>query len=214
MARVINIDIDTTGLPPVKYHDICRIVAFDNEEGFTDDNFSLFVMPECEISEEVSELNKITVRESQRGRQLLFNGRCVEAIEQKDALRRLYRYILAMRRGGQCVLISHYSEKFLCPFLLNGFLKHLNISPAKIDEKGIKFADSWSMMRRFVPDQKSLALLAVYKSLFPEEKPYATPNAENDCKALKAVLDKLKIDTSQITAQSFRATDVDIDIAN
>ena len=106
-VKVINVDIDTTGLEP-EDHDICRIVAFDNAIGYSDSAFSVFVMPNCSFNPKASRLNMFTMWEGQ----LLFEGRPVEALSQEDALQRFYDYI----SEGKYLLVSYNSKKFLAPF--------------------------------------------------------------------------------------------------
>ena len=203
-VKVINVDIDTTGLKP-KDQDICRIVAFDNAIGYTgtDSDFSVFVMPNRRFTAEASRLNKFTMSEGQ----LLFEERPVETLSQEDALQRFYDYI----SGGESLLVSYNSKKFLAPFLIQKFEEYLKIHPSQLS--GIRFADPYLMINKrreeFVPcKMENLKLPTVHKYFFPDREPYSTPNAENDSKALREVMSKLNITDEVLVENSFAATDV------
>ena len=199
-----NVDIDTTGFGP-EDHDICRIVAFDNAIGYsgTHSDFSVFVMPNRRFSPEASRLNKFTMSEGQ----LLFEGIPVKVLSQEDALQRFYDYI----SGGESLLVSYNSKKFLAPFLIQKFEEYLKIHPSQLS--GIRFADPYLMINKrreeFVPcKMENLKLPTVHKYFFPDREPYSTPNAENDSKALREVMSKLNITDEVLVENSFAATDV------
>ena len=204
--EVINVDIDTTGLYPAN-NDICRIVASTPQC-----KLSMYVMPECDFKEEASRKNGYTIEGIGAERQLLFKGKPVTTVAQKDALRLLYSYIRKIG-GRNSLVISHYCKGFLAPFVVDKFQKHLNIKPKRLDAKGVRFADPWEILKvrrhHFFPKGISnLKLPTVHRHLFPKKKPYFTPNASNDSRALRKVLKKLDINRELLDEYSFSSTEV------
>ena len=204
--EVINVDIDTTGLQPAN-NDICRIVASTPQC-----KLSIFVMPECSFEKKASYLNKYTIEGIGAERQLLFKGKPVMTVAQKDALRLLYSYITKIG-GRNSLLISHNCKGFLARFIVNKFKKYLNIKPKRLDAKGVRFADPLKILRQrrrklFPEGIPNLKLPTVHRHLFPKRKPYFTPNASNDSRALRRVLKKLGIDGEVLNEYSFSSTEV------
>ena len=211
MAVIINVDIDTTGLFSSRNHQICRIVAFNNEDGYTEDAFSLFLMPTCKFDEMGSKLNKFIIE----GNNLLFNGELVKSpAEQRKGLQDFYDYITESGQRG-CYLMSYYAEGFLAPIITEAFGKHLGYTPEDMEANGIKFIDPYKMMIKkrdvWFPGIRNLKLPTVHEFLFPNEKTYKTPNAKNDAIALYEVLAERKVKQRKMIAKySFSATEVEI----
>ena len=200
---IINIDIDTTGLLASE-DQICRIFAFDNEVGHEHGQFSKFLMPTHSFPKEVSSLNGFSIE----GGSLMLNGKERASVSQKKGFRALFQYIHGI---GKCVLVSHNSRKFLAQFLVFGFKKYLGIAAEKLDEYGIKFADSLLIIKRSrLPGIENMQEPTIHQFLFPHRTPYQTPNARNDAIALHEILAKLKIGKGEIIENSFTATSIDI----
>ena len=205
--EVINVDIDTTGLQPAK-NDICRIVASTPQC-----KLSMYVMPECDFEEEASRKNGYTIEGTGADRQLLFKGKPVTTVAQKDALELFHSYV-AKIGGRNSLLISHHSKGFLARFVVDKFKKYLKIDPETLDSEGVRFSDPLKMLRerrRQFPklnEVSDLKLPTIYRHLFPSKKPFHTPNAKNDSKALKKVLKELNIDSTLLNEYSFSATEV------
>lgn len=204
---VINVDIDTTGLYKDPNHQICRIVAFDNEDGCTEDAFSLFLMPTCKFSAVSSRLNKFTIV----GNNLLLDEKLVKSpTEQREGLQQFYDYIT---KSGQraCYLMSYYAEGFLAPIIIEAFGEHLGFSPEDLESRGIMFIDPYIMMRQkkdvWFRNLSNLKLPTIHEFLFPDRETYITYNAKNDANALNEVLAEKKVTQRKLIAKcSFSAT--------
>lgn len=199
---VINIDIDTTGLVAGE-DQICRIFAFDNEVEVGAQNFfSKFLMPTCAFPKDVSALNGFSIE----GESLLLGGDTVHSVSQEQGFHDLYEYI---RGKGKCILISHNAKRFLAQFMVFGFKKYLNLNARELDDQGIKFADSYLMMKpmrdQWLPGIENLKEPTIHQYLFPDGKTYKTPNARNDAIALREILARLEMDRGMIARNSFSA---------
>lgn len=205
---VINIDIDTTGLN-VDKDQVCRIFAFDNDIGYEEDSFSIFMMPMCDFTVDASLRNKFTIEGGFADKTLLLRGKPVTSVSQEEGFREVYAYI---RSKGKCTLISHCAKIFLAQFLVIGFKKYLNLSAEELDAAGIKFSDSYLMIKPkrhiLLRGIENLKEPTIYQYLFPAKKRYKTPNARNDTIALRKILAKLEITSEMIRASSFLATEV------
>ena len=205
--EVINVDIDTTGLQPAK-NDICRIVASTPQC-----KLSMYVMPECDFEEEASRKNGYTIEGTGTGRQLLFKGKPVTTVAQKDALELFHSYVAKIGRRNS-LLISHHSKGFLSRFVVGKFKKYLKINPETLDSEGVRFSDPLKMLRKRrgqfpkLSGISDLKLPTIYRHLLPRKKPYFTPNAKNDSKALKKILKELDVDSKLLNEYSFSATEV------
>ncbi len=189
---IINIDIDTTGLNPAK-DQICRIFAFNNEEGYSPETvFSIFLMPTCAFTEEAARLNGFKKEDGT----LCHYGEEVEALTQEEGYQQLRDYITLIGKGN-CILISHNAKGFLAPFLVNGFKKYLSAE----DLSGrIRFADSLPIIKiyRSTLLARVKKLATIHNCLFPNKKTYNTPNARNDAIALNEILSELKVGRDEI----------------
>ena len=133
------------------------------------------------VKEKASCLNKYTIEGIGAERQLLFKGKPVMTVAQKDALCLLYLYITKIG-GRNSLLISHNCKGFLARFIVDKFKKYLNIKPKRLDAKGVRFADPLKILRQrrrklFPEGIPNLKLPTVHRHLFPKRKPYFTPNA-------------------------------------
>lgn len=198
---VINVDIDTTGLDATK-DEICRMHAFDNDQGPLSKSFSIYLMPNVEFTPEASRLNKF----KKMGSSLLYNGEEVPCKTQIEGLKFFKNFILKVKGERKAVIISYNAKEFLAKFVVHGFSKYLKLPAEELDDLKIEFADPYLMLepsRLELRGCKNLRLRTIYKHLFGEG--HNDPDAERDSIALHQVLKKLEIGRDQIIKNSFAA---------
>ena len=81
--------------------------------GHEHDSFSRFLLPTCAFPQKVSSKNGFSIE----GRSLMLNGKRDASISQEKGFQDLFDYI---RSKGRCIMISHYSKRFLAQFLVFG----------------------------------------------------------------------------------------------
>lgn len=196
---VINVDIDTTGF--YACDEMCRIYAFDNDKGLSEELFSIFLMPNVSFMPKASEKNKFTKVDST----LLYDGEEIaDCKTQEEGLQLFLDFINMVKGERNAILISYSARDCLAKFVVYGFRKYLKLSAKDLK---IQFADPYLMLksRKHEFGCENMRLRTIYKHLFGEGHDY--PNAERDSIALHQILKKLEIGRDEIIANSFTATE-------
>ena len=209
-AKIIAVDIDTTGLESCD--EICRIAAFDHDEGFTDEALDLYMLPTRDFAVDVTKLNGYAISERNGKRTLLFDDHPVRGVlSQKRGIARFFKYICKIGEKN-CILMLYNGNSTMAGFLIRGFRKHLHIQPENLySDHGIRFVDPYLMLDVERPMWKDQGLMnlkqpTVYRYFFPREEPYRTPNALEDAKALSKIVKK-QFKKRELCEQAVTASD-------
>lgn len=192
-VKLIAVDVDTTGLEPTD--EICRIVAFDHDKGYSDEALDVYLLPTHDFTPDVTELNGYAITEDDGYRALSFDGCPVKALSQKRGLRLFLTYIKKIGEKN-CILMLYNGNGTMAGFIIRGFREHLHIRPENLySDYGVQFVDPYLMLDVDRPLWKDRGLgnlkqPTVYRHFFPKEEPYRTPNALEDAKALSKIVKK------------------------
>ena len=192
---VIIVVIDTTGTK--KSDNICQIVAFemkDEQESFSVESFSVFLIPQCSFHPIASEKNGFSLSEGK----LYHYGKLVNAVEQQEGIQQFYEYLEQKTLLGNCVLIS-YKKGFLSQFLLQAFKENC---PQDIESRGVRLAHLHPYLRDIKKDRfpgiENLQMKTVYAYLFPDEEEHPSPTAHQRAMMLQKIIMKLRISVMKL----------------
>ena len=186
---VFDIETTTTG----KLAEICQLSAVTASKDGKE--FNSYVLPERAISPKAPQVNKLSVRSTANGEQVLLkDGAPVDSITIAQCLAKFIEFITPANKETKTVLIGHNSTVFDTPTLLRSGGQEF---ADKLSQLNVMFADSLHLTRTLIKAKHPSLIQAnnkpcntnmssLYQCLFEQQFP--AHDALEDVKALRRIL--------------------------
>lgn len=158
---------------------IRQIAALDEE---SEQFFCCYVLPKKPITYHASRITKLTLK----GNTMLHDGKAVEAIPIKDAIKALISFLKDLPSKKQKILVGHNVKAYDCHVLMNA-LKNCNMIDIFHDIV-IGYMDTMKLFRLSFPSLKSFSQQNLSRVLLGDNFSYGAHDALEDIKTLKKIV--------------------------